>query len=224
MARLVFIVGESGTGKSTSLRKFDPKETVIINADAKDLPFKGFGKFYNTENKNYVPSSNPNMIMTVLKNVNERKEVKRVVIDTWSRIMTDYIMTKEFREAPDGREAWARMAASQYDLMNAINNDFRNDLIIYLMCHPEAYYDDSGLLNERIAVQGQQLKRFNPESFSSIVLYTEVRVMPGEAPEFYFRTVNNGADTCKTPMEMFSEPLVKNDLNEIEKTIRSYYD
>lgn len=223
MGRLIFVIGKSGSGKSTSLRNFDPKETVIINADAKDLPFKGFGKVYNAENKNYAVLSNPKSIMGVLLDASNRKEVKRVVIDTWTRTMTDYVMSQDFRKE-SGYDKWGHLSGSQYDLINTINNGIRNDLIVYLFAHPESYYTDVGLLSERAAVQGKQLEKFSPESFSSVVLYTEVKVVPGKNPEYYFRTRSNGADTCKTPMGMFEETIVPNDLVDVEKVIRDYYE
>jgi hypothetical protein len=223
MAKLVFIIGKSGTGKSTSLRNFDPKETVIINSDAKDLPFKGFKKVYNTDNKNYAVISSPNIILKVLKSTNERKEVKRIIIDTWTRTMTDYIMSQEFRKN-SGFDKWADLSGSQYDLINFINNELRDDLVVYLFAHSESYYSDTGLLAERVAVQGKQLEKFSPESFSSIVLYTEVKVIPGKDPDFYFRTKSGGSDTCKTPMEMFENNLVPNDLEQIEHIIKKYYE
>ena len=52
-SKLIGIVGATGTGKSTSIKYSDPKETYIINTAKKELPFKGAEKLYNVENKNY---------------------------------------------------------------------------------------------------------------------------------------------------------------------------
>lgn len=223
MAKLVFIVGRSGSGKSTSIRNFNPLETVVINSDANPYPFKGFEKNYNDVNKNYIKTSNPELITKVLTSLNDRKEVKRVVIDTWTRTMTDHVMAQKFRK-DSGFDKWANMSGMQYDLINLINNLLRDDLVVYLFAHPESYFNDIGLLSEKISTPGKQLEKLVPESFSSIVLYTEVSVMVGKEPEFMFRTKTNGADTCKTPMEMFADTLVPNDLNEVEHIIRAYYE
>ena len=82
MAQLVFLVGKSGMGKSTSLRKLNPEETVIINTDQKALPFKQFSKNYNEEKRNYRKTSDISIVLATLKKVNELKNVKTVVIDT----------------------------------------------------------------------------------------------------------------------------------------------
>lgn len=223
MAKLVFILGRSGTGKSASIKEFNPSETVLVNADANPYPFKGFEKNYNKANKNYIETSHTPTILAVLKSLNDRPEVKRAVIDTWSRTMTDFVMSPDFRKKL-GHDKWADLSGGQYDLFRIINNELRKDLIVYLMAHTETYFNDVGLLCEKVAVQGKQLEKFWPESFSSIVLYTEVKSAPGMDPEFYFRTKNSGADTCKTPIGMFEDALVPNDLNYVEKIIRQYYE
>ena len=66
MSNLIVILGESGTGKSTSLRNLDPQETFIINVLNKPLPFRGYKKLYNAENKNFLESDNYKEIMPIL--------------------------------------------------------------------------------------------------------------------------------------------------------------
>jgi len=221
MAHLVFVVAKSGMGKSTSLRHLDPDETLIINTDKKALPFKKFSDMYNEEKGNYLKSSNHEDVMNALKKASKEKKIKTAVIDTWSRIMTDFIMNKGFR-ANSGFEKWAKLSGSQYDLISSINEKMRDDMIIYLFAHPETIYDDDGFAKERIAVQGKQLEKFAPESFSSIVLYGEIDVQPGEN-RHVFRTKSSGNDTCKTPIDMFEEEFIDNDLTIVNKAIRDYY-
>jgi ABC-type dipeptide/oligopeptide/nickel transport system ATPase component len=222
MAQLVFLVGKSGMGKSTSLRKLNPEETVIINTDQKALPFKQFSKNYNEEKRNYRKTSDISIVLATLKKVNELKNVKTVVIDTWSRIMTDTVMSQRFR-SEKGFDKWSKMAANQYDLINFINDSMRDDIIVYLMAHPETHYDESGFASERIGVQGKMLERFVPESFSTIVLYTEILKNPGQPNRHIFRTVSSGSDTCKTPLEMFENDEIDNDLTVVNNAIREYY-
>lgn len=222
MAQLVFLVGKSGMGKSTSLRNLNPDETVIINTDQKALPFKNFSAKYSEEKRNYRKTSDINIVISTLQKVNTLPNVKTVVIDTWSRIMTDTVMSQSFR-AEKGFEKWSKMAAAQYDLINTVNDVMRDDIIVYLIAHPETHYDDSGFSSERIGVQGKMLERFVPESFSTIVLYSEIVKTPGQPNRHVFRTVSSGNDTCKTPLEMFDEDLIDNDLVDVNNIIREYY-
>jgi hypothetical protein len=222
MAQLVFLVGKSGMGKSTSLRNLNCDETVIINTDQKALPFKNFSAKYSEEKRNYRKTSDINIVINTLQKVNKLPNVKTVVIDTWSRIMTDTVMSQSFR-AEKGFDKWSKMAAAQYDLINTVNDVMRDDIIVYLIAHPETHYDDSGFSSERIGVQGKMLERFVPESFSTIVLYSEIVKTPGQPNRHVFRTVSSGNDTCKTPLEMFEEDLIDNDLVNVNNTIREYY-
>jgi len=222
MGQLVFVVGKSGMGKSTSLRNLNSEETVIINTDQKPLPFKKFKEKYNEEKGNYTKTSNVDEVINKLKECHKNKTVKTVIVDTWSRIMTDTVMSPEFR-AQKGFEKWTKMSGSQYDLINIINERLRDDVIVYLFAHPETHYDESGYATERIGVQGKQLERFVPESFSSIVLYAEIKKIPGQPNQHLFRTVSSGADTCKTPIEMFEEQEIDNDLVFVNNAIREYY-
>ena len=222
MAQLVFLVGRSGMGKSTSLRNLNPEETVIINTDQKALPFRQFNQKYNEEKRNYRKTSDVSIVVSTLMKVNKNENVKTVIIDTWSRIMTDAIMSQSFR-SEKGFDKWSKMAASQYDLINIVNDSMRDDIIVYLFAHPETHYDEAGFASERIGVQGKMLERFVPESFSSIVLYAEIIKQPGQPNRHVFRTVSSGSDTCKTPLEMFEDSEVENDLVLVNQAIREYY-
>jgi hypothetical protein len=222
MGQLCFLVGKSGTGKSTSLRNLNPDETLIINTDQKALPFKQFASKYNEEKGNYVKTSDVLAVIEALKKAHKDPKIKTIIIDTWSRIMTDAIMSQSFR-AEIGFDKWSKMAANQYDLINIINDRLRDDIIVYLFAHPETHYDEAGFASERIGVQGKMLERFVPESFSSIVLYAEIIKNPGQPNRHVFRTINSGTDTCKTPLEMFDEEQVDNDLVKINQAIHEYY-
>jgi tRNA uridine 5-carbamoylmethylation protein Kti12 len=95
MATLVQILGEPGSGKTYSMRNLDPKQVFYINADAKNMPFKGWKGKYNTESKNYLMSSDITLIATYLKRISEAApHVKVVVIDTLNSIMSDKEMSE----------------------------------------------------------------------------------------------------------------------------------
>ena len=231
MATLTYVVGRSGSGKSTSIcpieqvgiQGLNPEETIIINTDQKPLPAPEFTKLYNKEKNNYYKSNDTlEVIEQILKPAHKRENIKSIVIDTWSRLQTDTVMSSRFRKR-SGFDKWAEFAGAQYDLLNITNDKLRDDIIVYLFAHPETTFDDNGSPQERIAVQGQQLKKFVPESFSSIVLYAEPSKMSGQGLKFGFRTINSGADTCKSPIGLFKDEFIPNDLGYVDTAIRNYY-
>lgn len=221
MAQLVFVIGKSGSGKSSSKRNLNEDETVIINTDQKALPFKNFSTKYNEAKGNYLKTSNIEEIVTKLKEIHKNPKIKTVSIDTLSRLGTDFIMTSAFR-AEKGFEKWNRISGGIYDIINIINERLRDDIIVYVFAHPEIIADENGFTTERILMPGRQLNNFVLESFSSIVLYTEIIKVPGQPNEFTFRTVNNN-DTAKTPLDMFEERNIPNDLVIVNQKIREYY-
>lgn len=210
-------------GKSTSLRNLNPDETIIGNSDQKALPFRKFSENYNSEKGNYFKTSNTGEIISMLRTAHANPKIKSVIIDTWSRILTDFVMDPAFR-SEKGFDKYSRFAAAQYDLINIINEKLRDDIIVYLFCHPEVHYDEAGFSVERIAVQGQALAKFVPESFSSIVLYTEIKKVHGQPNHHVFSTKNSGTNSAKSPIGMFEEDFIDNDLIIVEKAIREYYE
>ena len=231
MATLVYIVGRSGSGKSTSICPIDqvgikglnPETTIVVNTDQKPLPAPNFSKLYNAEKGNYYKTNDTiEIIENILKPAHKDGKTKAIVIDTWSRLQTDAIMSTKFRKR-SGYDKWSEFSGAQYDLINIINDKMREDIVVYLIAHPETIYDEDGFPQERIATQGQQLKKFVPESFSSIVLYAEPSKVAGQGLVYGFRTVNSGADTCKTPIGLFEQEFITNDLGQVDDSIRNYY-
>jgi hypothetical protein len=221
MGQLIFIIGKSGTGKSTSLRNLNPDETIIINSDQKALPFKKFKEKYNEEKGNYLQTASPVAITEKLKEAHKNPAIKTVIIDTISRVGTDYVMSNAFR-AEKGFDKWSRLSGSIYDIVNIINDRMRDDIIVYLFAHPEVTYDEAGYSTERLLMPGKQLNNFVLESFSSVVLYTEVVKNPGKSNDYYFRTECNN-DSAKTPIGLFEERLVPNDIVQVNATVRDYF-
>lgn len=87
-SKLIGIVGETSTGKSTSIKNLNPEETYIINVAKKELPFKGSGKMYNTENKNYKEVDDANEISRLLKTISDKApHIKNIVIEDSNYIM-----------------------------------------------------------------------------------------------------------------------------------------
>lgn len=92
MANIVIVLGKSGTGKSTSIKGLNPKETVVLNTLKKRLPFKGSATLYNAENKNLFNIEEYTKVISFLKTISEKAHnVKNIVIDDMI-----YIMRKEY--------------------------------------------------------------------------------------------------------------------------------
>ncbi len=199
----VLILGDSGTGKTTSLRNFQPGEIGLINVAKKPLPFRSKLQAYNSNN--YI-----NVRSAVLRYA--QKGAKSIVVDDIQYLMTDEFMR---RAQESGYGKYTDMAAN-YNSLFELAPQLPEDVILYLMSHIER--DDQGresprtvgkLVNEKLCVQGKV----------SITLHTYV-----ESGKYYFRTHSSGeGDISKSPLEMFEQDLIDNDLKAVDRIIRDYY-
>ena len=148
MAELVAIVGNSGTGKSTSLRNLNPEETFIISTTGKPLPFKGFKSKYtvlkqdpNTKewSGNYYVTSNVDKIGTVLKLINSKlTNIKTVVLDDMQYLMSFEAMDRAREKSYD---KFVEIAQHMYSVFKEAMN-MRNDLIFVVCTHSENAGDE----------------------------------------------------------------------------------
>ena len=211
MSNLVVILGESGTGKSTSIRNLNPKETFIINVLNKPLPFKGHKKSYNSENKNYFESDKYTEIMSYLKAINDRRpEIKNIIIDDFSFLMNNEFMRRCREKSFD---KFTDMGFNMFSIMESCKN-LRDDLCCFIFCHTEK--DHSGIIKPR-TVGRMTADYVGITERVSIVFHTQV--IDGQ---YKFLTQFNGTCMAKTPMGMFEELLIDNDLQEIIPIINDY--
>lgn len=202
MAIPVFVLGKSGTGKSTSLRNFKSNEILHINVMSKPLPFKGrFAETYNGDN-----------YAEIAKAINATK-CKSIVIDD-----AQYLMANEFmrRSSELGYQKFTDIANNFWTLINSITNDLPFDVIVYFLMHTDT--DENG--NEKAKTIGKLLdEKICIEGMSSIVLKTAVK-----DGVYTFTTQNNGHDTVKSPLGMFPTYEIENDLKAVDNTIREYWE
>lgn len=200
MAIIVMVYGQSGTGKSTSLRNFKPEDVCIVNVSGKPLPFKNKHKTFNTDD--YMS------IGTAIK----KAPAKSIVIDDATYLMTgEYMRTAKVT----GYQKFTDLALNYYTLVK-IAAALSDDKIVYFMGHSDI--DNNG--NEKFKTIGKLLdEKITLEGMFTIVLKTVVT-----DGKYQFSTRNSGQDTVKTPMGMFSEPLIENDLAAVDKAIREYYE
>ncbi len=212
MSNIVVVLGESGTGKSTSLRNLDPNETYIINVLAKPLPFRGYKSLYNSERKNIIETYNYKDVEFCLKGINEgRKRVKNIVIDDFSFLMNNEFMQRCHEK---GYGKFTDMGANVFSIMDICQN-FRDDLYCYILCHTEK--DHANMIKPRTV--GKMTSDYvGIAERATIVLHTQI--VDGR---YSFLTQNDGMHVAKTPMGMFEEVYIDNDLNEVRKVIDEYY-
>lgn len=201
MSLSCFILGNSGTGKTTSLRNFKSDEILYINVAKKPLPFRA--AFSETvEGDSYVQ---------IAKAINNTKK-KTVVIDD-----CQYLMANEFmrRSSEKGYDKFTEIAKNFWTLVNASNNDLAKDVIIYFLAHTDV--SENG--QEKMKTIGKMLdEKICVEGMVSIVLKTSVK-----DGRYTFTTQNNGHDTVKSPLGMFDSFEIDNDLKAVDTTIREYW-
>lgn len=199
MAVLVMVYGHSGSGKSASLRNFDPEQVAVINVLGKPLPFRSSMKTYITNDYGKIDAA-----------IHSTKR-KSIVIDD-----ATYLMTGEFMRNAKvaGYQKFTDMAANFNTLLMRAK-ELPDDVVVYFFGHSERDGDGGEkfktigkLLDEKVCVEG----------YFTIVLKTVV-----QDGRYLFSTRNDGMDTVKTPLGMFNDALIENDLATVDKTIREYY-
>lgn len=196
------LLGESGTGKSASMRNFDPETIGVINVAGKPLPFRSTS-FKTLKTDNYA------QITKALKT----SASKTIIIDD-----AQYLLANEFMRTVNekGYDKFNQLASNYWNLVQTVIHGLPDDKIVYFMQHIAR--DDMG--REKAKTIGRMLdEKITVEGMFTIVLKTVVR-----DGEYFFSTRNSGADTVKTPLGMFDSELISNDLAEVDKAIREYYD
>ncbi|MEG6613731.1 AAA family ATPase [Pseudoclostridium thermosuccinogenes] len=207
------MAGESGSGKTTSLRNLDPKNTFIIDADRKGLSWKGWKSQYNSEAKNYIQTSDVDKIRTLLKSINEKAQhIKTVVVDTLNTIMVDDEV-KRMKEK--GYDKWIDLAQCVWELVSEAHL-LRDDLTVVFMAHTQTERDDSGYYFTRIKTSGRKLEKICLESKFTTVLIA--KCIDGR---YIFETRAKNS-TAKSPMGCFDEFEIDNDLAKVIQRLEEY--
>lgn len=196
----VLILGESGSGKSTSMRNFEPGEVGIFNVASKPLPFRK--KLNKLDNATY----------TIIKNKLSNPKLKKYVIDD-SQYLLCFEMFKTAKETGYGK--FTDMALHFYNLIRFIITSTPSDVIVYFLHHTETTSEGKikaktigKMLDEKLTVEG---------------LFSIVLLCQNDGINHQFITQSDGNTTAKSPMEMF-EKVIDNDLKIVDKAIREYYE
>lgn len=225
MAKVIAIVGDTGTGKSTSLENLDPKETFLINCANKPLPFKGSSKMYSVELKNTFATSTSNDVLTIMKNVEAQKHIKNLIIDDSGFVMTELFFAKALET---GYGKFTEIAKAYQGILTYAKS-MRNDLNIAFMLHEEDEVSNAIKVKRKAKTVGKLVDdQYNPLSVVSIALFTNVSYNKEGIAEYHFitnRTVLAGVEIpAKSPRGMFSDLRIPNDLNLVFKQATAFYD
>lgn len=213
MAKVICLMGESGSGKTTSCRTLPPEETYYIDCDGKGLSWKGWREQYNSEHKNYKRTDDPNMVKAILDGINSKcPNIHYVVIDTINGIMVGDEMR---RVNEKGYDKWRDLAASVFNIINDANG-YRDDLTLIFIAHSETVRDDSGYVFTRIKTNGQKLNKIVLESKFTTVLYA--RCLSGT---YIFETRANNS-TAKSPMGAFETDTIDNDIMLVVEALKDF--
>jgi hypothetical protein len=209
MSVAAMILGNSGTGKSASLRNMDPAQTLLIQLIPKPLPFKSKDwKPVTKDGGNILVLNQSNKICEAMKKTSR----SAIVIDDFQYLLATEYMDRAFEK---GYEKFTEMGLHYYSILK-LASELDASKRVYLMSHTDV--SESGqvkaktigkLLDEKITVEGMV----------TIVLRTHV--INGQ---YVFSTRNNGSDTCKTPMGMFADEHIDNDLAMVDRAVTEYYE
>ena len=224
MAHSVLVIADSGTGKSTSMRNLDPKETFIFNIANKPLPFKGWKKNYSNISKdnpkgNMTSASSAPGIIKAIQHVNDKMpHITNLIIDDWQ-----YMSSFEYfdRANEKGYDKFTQIAANLAQVAK-MPKDLRDDLYVFFLTHSEETTDVNGHRKVKAKTIGKMIDNtLTLEGLFSIVLFGRVN-KTDDGLEYGFDTQNNGENTCKSPMDMFENPFIDNDLQFVKNCIAEY--
>jgi hypothetical protein len=196
----VLLIGQSGSGKSTSLRNFKGDEVAVVNVLGKPLPFKSDIKAGKCDD-----------YATILKAIANTPK-KTIVIDD-----ANYLITNEFmnKSSVKGFDKYNEMGNNFFNLINGIKN-IQGGKTVYLIMHEDT--DENGnvkpktigkLLDDKVNIQG---------------MFTICIRAMFDNGNYIFRLKTNGQDCVKTPFGMFESDSMENDLKAFDEVVREYYE
>ena len=204
------IIGTSGSGKTTSLEKLDPKQTFYIDADGKGLSWKGWRKQYNKENKNDFQCDAPEQIFSLMQTIDEKqKQIKFLVIDTLNGCMVADEMRRSKEKAYD---KWVDLAQSVYNIVD-YSNKMRDDLTVILIGHTQT--SDDGFTC--MLTNGRKLNKICLESKMTTVLLSRIN----DNGEYVFETRARNS-TAKTPRGAFDVDEIPNDITLVIDALKDF--
>lgn len=214
MSIAIMILGESGSGKSTSLRNLNPNDVCLIQAVKKPLPFRSseWKPAIKGQGGSIFVSDNSSHIVAAMK----KTDKPIIIIDDFQYVLANEFM-RRVTDVETGNGAFAKfneIARHAWDVLIE-STSLPDNKRVYILSHTST--DEFGktkiktigkLLDEKIVLEG----------LVTIVLRTVVA-----NGEYLFSTKNSGSDTVKSPIGLFEEDTIPNDLAAVDAEIQSYY-
>lgn len=202
MGVAVLILGESGSGKSASMRNFNSEDVRVLNVASKPFPFRNVNKLKKADKATYA----------MIKGAVSSGQSLSYVIDD-----AQYLMAFEsFEKANEtGYTKFTLMAKNYEEMLRYIQEDTSPDTIVYIMQHIDT--DENG------KVKAKTLGKMLDQQLTIEGLFTIVLLAKADEKRHYFVTQSDGTNPCKSPMEMFDDIEIDNDLKMVDDTIREYY-
>ena len=213
MSKCILVLGDSGSGKTASLRNLDPVVSLIIQPEAKDLPFRpvGWGEFNKDNLSGSIKSTNDYLTIQAAIKGAIRSGKKVIIIDDANYLM----MGEEFRRINEtGYKKFSEIALNFLNLIQFAKT-LPDDVSVFFLAHTQTTIEGKvsikttgKMLDDKVVVEG---------------LFTIVMMARVRDHRHFFETRSNGNTPAKTPIGMFDTDEIDNDLNEVNKTITKYY-
>lgn len=214
MSKVICVMGESGSGKTTSMRNLDPASTYYIDCDGKGLAWKGWRSQYSAERRNFASSRDISKISALMQALDKKRpDVKTIVIDTLNTCMVDYEV-QSMKE--NGYGKWIDLTQFVWNVCSDAGR-LREDLTVVIVMHSETVRDDLGYSFTRIKTNGRKLEKVILESLFSTVLLAK-RADDGR---YIFETQAKNS-TAKSPLGAFDTFEIDNDMQEVLNKLAEY--
>ena len=211
--KAILIMGESGSGKTTSLRNLPPGETYYIDCDKRGLSWKGWREQYNSQKKNYKATDLPEVVSSIISGIDQKcPHIKYIVVDTLNGIMVGNEMR---RIKEKGYDKWSELAQSIWGLVDGAYT-YRDDLTLIFTAHCQTERDEFGYVFTRMKTNGRKLEKVQVESKFTTVLLAKAD------KEGYFFLTRDPASTCKTPLGAFESDKIENDIMLVIRSLQKY--
>ena len=206
----IIIVGPSGSGKSTSLSSLNPKTTAVLNTERKQLPFKNAKEFMN------VPIKSVSEFHSALDKAMESDKIKTIVIESFTSLIE--IIFREADIRYKGFDVWSYYNKEIDKILDKSKN---SDKYVIFTAIDGVYDGDNGVEERYVAVDGNRWKKRVEKEFV-IALFTDVH-KGDEGVSYRFRTNTTGRDSAKSPMGMFENLHIPNNLGKVVEACEEYY-